>query len=62
MRKLAYKRGGCLILQFQKSRKVKENGRKAKKRKEERLRKTQEELKSEIIKLDFKEGADHCIT
>ena len=42
MRKLAYKRGGagvCPVIQFQKPRKVKAN-RKAKKRKEERLRKT----------------------
>jgi len=45
-----------------KSRKVKDNRRKARKRKEEWLHQTRAELKSKIIKLEVKEGATQCIT
>ena len=44
------------------SRKVKENNRKAQKGKEERLHRTQAELKSKIIKLDSREETDVPIT
>ena len=57
MRKVAYNRGAVCFYNFKSLEKLKEY-RRLKKDKEERLRKTRAELKSKIIKLDFKEGAD----